>query len=67
MTLTFDSVGAWNYLVTCLVEASDGIMKWFVGEVSGAGSGSGFHSILFAGSYPVNGTRWAHAGVVSLV
>ena len=41
MTLTFDSVGAWNYLVTCLVEASDGIMKWFVGEVSGAGSGSG--------------------------
>ena len=41
MTLTFDSVGAWNYLVTCLVEASDEVMKSFYGELSGAGTGSG--------------------------
>ena len=41
MILSFDSVGAWNYLVTCLVEASESIMKWFVGEVSGAGTGAG--------------------------
>ena len=41
MTLTFDSTGAWNYLVICLTEAADEVMKSFYGEISGAGTGGG--------------------------
>ena len=38
MNLTFDSAGAWNYLVICLTEAADEVMKSFYGEISGAGT-----------------------------
>ena len=41
MMLTFDSVGAQQYLVECVKEASEEVMNWFVGETRGLGSGSG--------------------------
>ena len=41
MTLTFDSIGAQKYLVECVTEASERIMRWFIAETRGLGSGGG--------------------------